>query len=117
MKERRHSERIKCRFSCELVRAGKAIAATVVDISSGGLTVRGSEPGPTAGTPRTSPAKPADPVVTELAPFRIRLKHRASPRTRVLTVDASSRAEAREIAVSELGVECEILEARAGTCR
>jgi hypothetical protein len=212
MKERRHSERIKCRFSCELVRAGKAIAGTVVDISSGGLAVRaeedlsqgdpvevrmnvpghstltvealiwhvrrarlretgetvhllglmvsrapdeffvlargrrrattrrsgaraeastagadsrtphvppsrGAELAPAADAARPSPAKPADPVVTELAPYRIRLKHRASPRTRVLTVDASSRAEAREIAVTELGVDWEILEARAGARR
>jgi hypothetical protein len=212
MKERRHSERIKCRFSCELVRSGKAIAGTVVDISSGGLAVRaegdvaqgdpvevrmnvpghsiltvealiwhvrrarlretgetvhllglmisrapeeffalargrrrsatrrggaraeasparadkrapstpascGSDPGRTADAVRSPAAKPADPVVNELAPFRIRLKHRASPRTRVLTVDASSRAEAREIAVSELGVEWEILETRAGARR
>lgn len=40
MAERRRSERVKCRFDCELLGSGRPIAGTVVDISSGGLAVR-----------------------------------------------------------------------------
>lgn len=40
MPERRRSERIKCRFDCELLGGGRPIGGTVVDISSGGLAVR-----------------------------------------------------------------------------
>ena len=40
MPERRRSERIKCRFDCELLGSAKPIAGTVVDLSAGGLAVR-----------------------------------------------------------------------------
>lgn len=40
MSERRRSERIKCRFECELLGGGKPVAGTVVDLSAGGLAVR-----------------------------------------------------------------------------
>jgi hypothetical protein len=202
MKERRQSERIKCRFRCELAVAGaRPFDGTVVDVSSGGLAVRtdsdivqqgdsarvqmevpgrgpleieaivwhvrrarrrdtgdivhllgmmiarapddyfklarSTRPAATArrtdatksapatkaeaaACPRAAPRppaapapqakKPATPTVSELMPFRIRLKHRASPRTRVISVDAASSDEARSIAAAELGAEWEILE-------
>jgi len=205
MKERRHSERVKCRFKCDLVRGRQTIPGTVVDISSGGLAVRaegglqqgdpvevqmtvpgrgtvtveaiawhvrrarlresgdtvyllgmmlskapdlyftlarGARPaikrskrgadasrataaspadtrgqpppgnGSTAGpSPTTSPAVP---IACDLTPFRVRLKHRASPRTRVVSIDAASYGEAREIATEQLGEEWEILDAGGG---
>jgi len=40
MSERRRSERIKCRFDCELLGGAKPVAGTVVDLSAGGLAVR-----------------------------------------------------------------------------
>lgn len=202
MKERRQSERIKCRFRCELtVACARPFAGTVVDVSSGGLAIRtdtdvaqqgdsvtvemevpgrgplsieaivwhvrrarrrdtgdivqllglmiakapddyfklarstrpastarrsdaateaskknlaGASSPETAVRPPPGPApcasKPATPSVSELTPFRIRLKHRSSPRTRVISVDASSSDEARSIAAAELGGEWEILE-------
>jgi hypothetical protein len=46
----------------------------------------------------------------ELDSYRIRVKERASPRTRVLTLSATSDEEARTLATTHLGDEWEVLE-------
>lgn len=75
-----------------------------LDLASGSRPK--AKPLPDVG-PLLEPEEPPD-----LEPFRVRLKHRSSPRTRVLCVDASSQVEACALARQELGVEWEIIEAR-----
>jgi hypothetical protein len=49
----------------------------------------------------------------EPRPYRLRLRHRTSPRTKMLTVGAASEDDARAIAEDSLGAEWELLEIRA----
>jgi hypothetical protein len=49
----------------------------------------------------------------EPRPFRLRLRHRTSPRTKMLTVGATSEEDARAIAEESLGEHWELLEIRA----
>lgn len=74
------------------------------------------------GNPEEFPASNAttEPSTTErespraepdgLQPFRLRVKLRSAPRTRVLTLSAESEAEARALAVADLDDEWEVLE-------
>jgi hypothetical protein len=66
-----------------------------------------------------SPAESADASVLNdadevcgdaLGSYRIRVKERASPRTRILTLSATSDEEARALAITHLGEEWEVLE-------
>jgi len=175
--EKRKSERVRCRFDCEVARRSERAAGTVVDISEGGLSVQTqleAEQGdalavrirhPREGAleletivwhvrkarqrqtgevcfflglvlskapdaylellPRashTAPAEPAPQVESrELPPgeearslhaFRVRLKARSGPRTRLLTLDAPSSDGAGSLALAELGDDWEVLEVR-----
>jgi hypothetical protein len=65
------------------------------------------------------PPEPASPSVAgepdevgkdELAGFRIRVKQRAGPRTRILALSAQSDEEARALAATHLGDDWEVLE-------
>jgi hypothetical protein len=77
------------------------------EITGSGAT---TEPSPTE---RESPRAELD----GLQPFRIRVKLRSAPRSRILTLSAESEAEARALAVAELDDEWEVLEVFPATPR
>ena len=76
------------------------------------------QPLPDSGTdapepePRPLPDSGTDPPAPDLHPFRIRVKARSGPRTRVLSLSAESESEARALAMSELNDEWDVLEVR-----
>jgi hypothetical protein len=82
-----------------------------LDLATKRQTTRAPVAPPSPAVGRIPPGQ-GDP---DLVPYRIRLKHRASPRTRVLCVDAASYGEACEIAREQLDGEWEILEATGPT--
>jgi hypothetical protein len=71
-------------------------------------------PGAQAQRPEPpSPSEPNEPDPVEeddLVGFRIRVKHCVGPRTRLLTLSATSDEEARALAVTHLGGDWEVLE-------
>ena len=52
----------------------------------------------------------ADQEPAQLRPYRIRVKHRSGPRTRVLSLSAKSEDEARSLATADLMDDWELLE-------
>jgi hypothetical protein len=76
------------------------------------------QPLPDSGTdppepePQPLPDSGTDPPELDLHPFRIRIKARSGPRTRVLSLSAESESEARALAMSELDDEWQVLEVR-----
>ena len=52
-------------------------------------------------------------VTLELASYRVRVRARVGPRTRMVTISASSAEEARELAVAELEEDWIVMEVRA----
>jgi len=78
---------------------------------------RGGRPKTTRATPSarkepTPEPEAAPSTVPSLAPYRVQLRHRATPRTRLVSVDARSPDDAHRIATAELGSEWEILQVR-----
>ncbi len=73
---------------------------------------KAAEPGPEEAPPPPPRPEPSPATDPELLPYRLRLRHLTSPRTRTLSVDAGSTDEARRIAGAELGAEWEVLEVK-----
>jgi hypothetical protein len=77
-----------------------------------------SKPAPRGDRPDSDPRAGARGRIDESPPklraFRIRVKHRLGPRTRVLSLSAQSETEARSVALRELTDEWELLEIHAG---
>jgi hypothetical protein len=65
---------------------------------------------PSVAPPVETTEPPLEDEASHLGPFRIRMKARSGPRTRVLSLSAESADEARELALAELGDDWDVLE-------